>query len=190
MKKALTFALALIGSTLLASTVNWGFNTKSYFGTDAVKGNAIGYLVYLGEGTSASWNSSDYLAIAEGTSENYSGKQASSLSKISGSSELAAGSPVYQGASVNVTDGSSVFGVMMTYVSEGTTYYALGDTFTFDTSDTTHYEAIPSDSFTWQASGPGSNADTSAQGWTAVPEPSVAILGLLGLGMLLKRRRA
>jgi len=33
--------------------------------------------------------------------------------------------------------------------------------------------------------GPQTNAT-----WKAVPEPSVALMGLLGLGMLLKRRKA
>jgi len=192
MKKAIVLALTLLGTASFASTINWGFNTKSYFGSDSVGKNATGYLVYLGTGENATWEKTetDYKAIAEGTSTSYTDKKTSSLGKISGSIDIAAGTPVYTGSSAVFTDGSSVFGVMMTYTENETTYYNLGGTFTFDTSDTEHYEAVPSDMFTWSSAGPASNSDTAAQGWKAVPEPSVALMGLLGLGMLLKRRRA
>jgi len=192
MKKEIILALTLLASASFGSTINWGINTKSFFGTESLGKNAIGYLVYLGTGENATWKKTetDYKAIAEGTSTSYTDKKTSSLGKITGIKILADGEAVYPGSTKNVSDGESVFGIMIAYTSGDDTYYNLGETFTFDTSDTAHYEAVPGDTFTWSHAGPASNSDTAAQGWKAVPEPSVALMGLLGLGMLLKRRKA
>lgn len=185
-------ALAAFGLQASGATISWGAE-KSYFGESSVGKIATGYLVYLGTaGTTWASTTVDYIAIAEGTSSNYLSTKSSSTGKVSG--QVAATedvTPVYSGATTLITDGNSVFGIMLTYVNaaDSKTYYHLGGTYTFDTNDESTYTS-GTKMFTWTDSGIASNSDTAAQGWVAVPEPSTAMLALAGLALLIKRRRA
>ena len=192
MKRLLTLAIiATIGIQANGATINWGA-AKSYFGTSSLGSKATGYLIYLGSaGVTWADTTVDYKAIADGTSEKYLSTKTSSTGKVSGQvSATEDVTPVYSGAETIITDGDSVFGVMLTFVNndDGKTYYHLGGTFLFDTTSTTYTAA--NKTFTWTDSAVASNSDVASQGWVAVPEPSSAALALAGLALLLKRRKA
>jgi hypothetical protein len=89
------------------------------------------------------------------------------------------------------------FGVFLTYTdSDGKTWFNVSsDTYTIP-GDATDITQNLAGTFAFSASktevAEGAVVSTGS-GWihaTPVPEPSVALMGLLGLGMLIKRRRA
>ena len=194
MKKILIAMLAALAASSQATTINWGADSAVYFGTDKVKGGVKAYLVNLG--TSASWSGIKIEDIwTQDESEDSDFKRvvdtkasAATTSKVVGKVVVEPGETV--GGST-LTDGSTYFGQILFYTSGETTYYNLGPSYLFDTTttDTDIYDGTL-ETFSWRTTTVASNSDTAAQGWTAVPEPSVALMGLLGLGMLLKRRKA
>ena len=83
---------------------------------------------------------------------------------------------------ISSSSANSFFCVIST-IKDGTAYYKLvtGEAVGYET---TGDPLPPTTSVTFTR-----NAVQSSS-WSAVPEPSVALMGLLGIGMLIKRRRA
>ena len=186
MKKIIGLALIMGCVAAQAASINWGSTASLYYGTTSVGSKVTGYLVYLG-GAGSTWSAVDPVGIANGTvTAPVANTKVSSLSKVAGAVD--SGTAPYFVANPPV-DGTSVYGVMFVYTSGTDKWYNLGNLYTFDTTDNATYYNQALDTFTWKDSTIASNASTSAQGWTPVPEPATAALALAGLAMLIRRRK-
>ena len=196
MKKTFLIALFFAATLVQAASFKWSAATNAKFEGTALAGNATGYLVYLGTtGTSADLFTVDYTApgtiTPADTVQNVKsgeGRAAGAISATYKDTETGAdGHHVYTGAK---------FGMFITYTDgDGTTWYNFSDTVASITTDATGAFEAKSFSFDYSTKTQITSSDASPSaggGWysISVPEPSVALMGLLGLGMLLKRRRA
>ncbi len=192
-KTLLVAALVALAAQAHAASILWGFGGKVYVSEDmttAVAGSSYtkdvsGYLalVYIGQNVDAlsdtvlsgltSASQVDKLDYAISTSTKTAGKwnPASKTTTIS-SDDYSSGASF----AVLFYNGSKY-----DYIYAGTT--AVGEAVKSTVTLTDLAENAQSVSHY----GAGSS---STDGIIAVPEPSVALLGLLGIGMLLKRRRA
>lgn len=77
---------------------------------------------------------------------------------------------------------SNPFSLLIYTAVENTTYYKVvtGSQKGYDNSSALNAPTVMS----------FSAADVQGKTWAAVPEPSVALMGLLGIGMMIRRRRA
>lgn len=182
MKKILSIAMVMALTFMCrAASLNWTITAVYELGTETL---ATGY--------------SAYLFISE-QSSNWGAKTAT-IEEITALIESKGDISDYVAASAETTNGR---------VPSATGYngsnFAAGDSLTgfaviFDASDyasAAHYLVTSEKSASW-TSGTGAKslgfggqlATKDAASWTSVPEPGTAALALLGIGMLIRRRRA
>jgi len=192
MKKTILAIALLVASATssMAISFSWASATAIKFDGANLKSNpdVTGYLVYLGSGGSYA---DSYTLEASSTPDSVVssvGTQLSSLAGTSGMSKISTKATFDFGTYNN----GDVFGMLLTYVKDGTTYYNLSSS-TYTLSGITDETSGPdgaSFAFSYDTKGESSSL-SSGGGWTvAVPEPSTAALALAGLALLLKRRRA
>jgi hypothetical protein len=182
MKKLLTMLLAIgLGSVASAASVDWSVASKSFTTSDGSSERAKNYLVCV-------FLQSDYANVV------------SALSAVDGAavaSAFATGS--YVKSQELTGNNGSTGGTFTTSEASGTMLTLFTVAFNADTIAGATYYTISSsaDSQAYEApSTPSKTADYNSSSYSAwkkiepIPEPSVAIMGLLGIGMLLKRRRA
>ena len=183
MKKTILFALLALAIPASAASIDWKLNTgrNGYMtNSDGDKLSGTAYLLFTSDLTGASFKSEDdIIALAIGGSDGSlaitDGKNTDT--KTSTDNRLTA--PKSYSFTVLVYDSVKKEYFTSSSAEEQTTYNLSGDEYTDPKS------------ITLSAAQVYATADTrNTQTYHSVPEPSVALMGLLGLGMLLKRRKA
>ena len=192
MKKLLTLlAVVAFCTSAHALSFTWASSTAIKFDGANLKSNTdvTGYLVYLG--TSETYDTS-YTLDASSTPSSLSGDVgtlvANSTSGTSGMSKISEKFSFDYG----VYDNNDVFGMVLSYVKDGTTYLNLSSTTYTLSGIADERSSLSNANFAFSFDSAGEkNSITPGSGWTvAVPEPSTAMLALAGLALLIKRRKA
>lgn len=194
MKKIIAFALAALALGTQAAQLNWGSTGYLFDDTTQMRTNngytTKAYLVYLGSETDSNFGTLDQAFFDSLDDAAVATKTANALGGVVSTSGT---NPIFTPGTTTIGDsedkytyGKSVFGIV--YVSKNAdkwgedSYYFTTGPFTLQNSGSSYAAATETTTF--------SQSVPSGSKWTAVPEPSVALMGLLGIGMLIKRRRA
>ena len=184
MKRITVLALAFLCGIASASQISWSLAGKSFSTSDGTNERAKGYYVTV-------FLYSDYDAVMSAVS---------SLSAPPSESQVSALSDYVKGSGTTTATGASSgrFEVSdTTFPSITTTSLfmiawdagSIGAAENYLVSD-----SVKSDAYSGTDNPTNVGAFTSASysksSWTAVPEPSTAMLALAGLALLIKRRRA
>ena len=193
-KTILALALAaLVAPSAFGLSFNWSVSGISFDGTRFNKttgANVTAYLLYLGN--NAGYSTTGYTLTEESTATTIISSVGTKAADKTGTTAAGKISDDFAFDSTKYGN-NDVFGVLLSYTSEGKTYFNLSSS-TYKLSGLTDdpTQTIADASFTFSYSGPAeSNKISSGSGWVqAVPEPSTAALALAGLALLLKRRKA
>ena len=184
MKRLAFLALILLCGTVSASQISWSLAGKSFTTSDLSSERAKGYYVTV-------FLYSDYDAVMSAIS---------SLTAAPTETQVSAISTYVQGSGTTTATGASGgrFEVSDTTYPSITTvdlFMVAWDAGSIGAAE--NYlvsDKVQSDAYSGTDNPTNTGAFTSAsysgKTWTAVPEPSVALMGLLGIGMLIRRRKA
>ena len=190
-KTLLSIAIAGLMTTIAnAASLTWSAKSIAFDGSTLKNDSTItGYLIFLSSGSyETSYKLDDSstassVASAIGTSVSEKTKT-SAVGKLSADFSFSFDNGDY--------DNGDVFGLLLVYTgaSDGKTYYNLSSS-TFELSGMADDRATLSTDYSFSFStNENKGSLSSGGGWTAVPEPSTAMLALAGLALLIKRRRA
>ena len=197
MKKTIITLLAFAAMSSQAVTFTWKSSAQVSFGDSLVSAqNPATYtatLLYLGAGSLGDVTITDAgYTLAQNVSST-----GDSTTSISGQTGVKARQNSTFSGSFKQAVAGGVYGAFLTYTdAAGGTWYNFSETIYTVPSSATDITTGLSQSFDFVATKTEVASGTKVQGgsgWvraTPVPEPSVALMGLLGLGMLIKRRRA
>ena len=174
----------------------WGSTGKISFGAtvmDTASMQATAYLVLLGTtGSATTWTDALVGNLTDG-SISESDYVSTCLTRTTGAP---ANRGAYAASYYLALNQNYSYGVFMTYTDgDGKAWFNFSsDIFTVDPSLEDNAVGIePSFSHlatTGTISGDFTVANSVGKGWVAVPEPSVGLLALAGIGMLIRRKRA
>jgi len=189
MKKTLAILalFALLGTTS-AATIKWNIGGgKTYVINDVLGNPYANQTVYL-------ISAADISGLSSATTKDEFTDALSALTIATATSTATGTKPTQSGevSSPLMSAGTAMsFGVLLVSEDAKDGYYKL-----FTTSGTPFADDAPASgrnasiTTAWAATGIDKGEWTKSYAVAAVPEPSVALMGLLGLGMLIKRRRA
>ena len=187
MKKLLTLAIAGIAGMASAVTMHWSATLIAFDGTTLKNNDKVtGYLIALD-------SFADSYTLTESFSASDIGVQVDTKNKTSAVGKL----QNYWEIDTTKYDNGSTFAVLLKFDNsgeggDGKVYYNLS-------SDLVEMSGMaldpPANANNTQSSFSYSTSSTSGKltkggGWTAVPEPSTAMLALAGLALLIRRRKA
>ena len=191
MKRILALiAILMMAGQASALTITWSAANVAFEGTKLTKSTDVtGYLIYLG-GAGSAYSTSYTLAdgatgdsVAASIGTVVDTKAGTTMSRVSQSFSF----------TTDKYNNGDVFGMLLTYSKEGTTYFNLSSATVSMTGAADDPPTNPENAvFSFNYGGPSESSSLSkGGGWTAaVPEPSTAALALAGLALLIKRRRA
>lgn len=198
MKKFLTFLVVITAGMASAASFSWT-SSKLSFGETVLKNTAMtAYLIYVGNNTA---HGASVTVTKDSTAESIASSFGTSAKVAKDYSVTASRTGILTddfsfSASGGEYASKDVFALLLSYTSEGKTYFNLSSV------DSAYTLSVPGENpdiatyatadFSFGNSVVGeSNSLSSGGGWTvAVPEPSTAALALAGLALLLKRRKA
>lgn len=187
-KLALIAALAMLCITSQAASVDWKSGALSFDGT-ALKNNTgvKAWVVYLADGAFAS-----SYTIDDSFSATSVGVVVASDTDGTNKGSAVAGTAANWSDKSYKTNGDT-FGLVLSYNDGEKTYWNISSSvnaFSGLVDDDPTVAAADWDAFTVSSTKNTTSSLSSSSGWTAVPEPSTAMLALAGLALLIKRRKA
>ena len=180
MKTIFSITMALAFCVIAnAANVDWSVEKKSFYTSDLSSNQAADYYVAV-----FLFENYDAVSSALSTLGTSATESLSTLSSLEVSHGVTTGRGAAEG-SFTTTSASGTTFELFTVAFDAKTIGEAENYLVSSSSKSTAYVAPDNPTYTGQF-----KSDNYSNNWVPIPEPSVALMGLLGLGMLLKRRRA